>query len=87
MFGHNFNVSEEEQLNLVVPLKGRLSLHLLKGSCVQARSPFYYAHMMDPSHPKFRYKGAKPFWLWSTGELLLYFAIIAIILILSYFFN
>lgn len=67
VFGHNFNVSEEEQLLLVVPVKGRLSPQLPKGNCVQARSSFYLG-IMNLSNPKFRYKGSKPFWLWATGE-------------------
>ncbi len=76
-FGHNFNVSEEEQLLLVVPVKGRLSPQLPKGNCVQARSSFYLG-TMNLSNPKFRYKGSKPFWLWTTGEWLFYTSLMII---------
>ena len=49
----------------------------LKGSVSKRGRPFMWKSM-DPFHPKFRYKGAKPFWLWTTGEWIFYTAIIAI---------
>ena len=40
--GHKFNISEEEQLFLVVPAKGRPLLHLPRGICVQSKVVLLY---------------------------------------------
>ena len=40
---------------------------------------------MHPFNRNFRYKGAKPLWAMTAGELFAYFAILGIIFLLDYF--
>lgn len=42
-----------------------------KGFVSKRGRPFMWENM-NLSNPKFRYKGSKPFWLWTTGEWLFY---------------
>lgn len=39
---------------------------------------------MHPFNRNFKYKGAKPLWAMTPGELFFYFALIALIMILNY---
>lgn len=62
---------------LVVPVKGRLSLQLPKGNCVQARSSFCLEKIMNPL--KMKYKGAAPLWEWPPLAIIIYISILTLI--------
>lgn len=66
-----------EQLFLVVPTKGHSFVQCPKGSVCNEGCPFVM-QIMNLSNPKFRYKGSKPFWLWTTGEWLFYTSLMII---------
>jgi hypothetical protein len=55
----------------------------LQRSVCNEGSPFILSGM-HPFNRNFKYKGAKPLWAMTPGELFFYFALIALILILDY---
>lgn len=67
----------------VVPAKGLSFVQCPKGSVCNEGSPFILSGM-HPFNRNFKYKGAKPLWAMTPGELFFYFALIAVILILDY---
>lgn len=43
-----------------------------------------FSKIMFPTHPRYRYKGAKPVWNWTFKDLLAYLFILALVFLLDF---
>ena len=73
----------------VASVKGRPSLQLRKGLCAsEVVLLFFFMYSFRNSrHAFLRYKGGRPLWEWSVVDLILYFVLLGIILLLTLFEN
>ena len=73
----------------VASVKGRPSLQLRKGLCASEVVLLFFSmySFRNSRHAFLRYKGGRPLWEWSVVDLILYFVLLGIILLLTLFEN